>query len=296
MEESGHYYTVYFTSLAVGFDESTAYRHAVLAQMPDEVGYLDAANVHFAQCIGSTEFNLAGKEVAPPADWRFLIEYAIHSLPDKKKGNLSAEYQRRMTGEQLLGNKPDSLAFGLLLHRLGDTYAHSVMGNEKKMYSTTISGDTSSCFNFDNLGHARHGHAPDHPYERPWLYYQYIEDLHRILYTKVQEEGSRLYRRTGAAMTAPQMVKIFQRLLQDPAGPLQLYRRKGYDRWAPNIFIGRIRTECYNYFGITMRRYSPEWIGEQTLQSFLNDHPELKQMGIDEISITHALREIEQQL
>ena len=46
MEEAGHYYTVYYTSLAVGFREDVAYTQAVLAQMPDEISWLDAASLH----------------------------------------------------------------------------------------------------------------------------------------------------------------------------------------------------------------------------------------------------------
>ena len=34
MEESGHYYTVYITSLAVGFSEPLAYQHATITHRP----------------------------------------------------------------------------------------------------------------------------------------------------------------------------------------------------------------------------------------------------------------------
>src|SRR5260221_11333523 len=90
MEESGHYYTVYFTSLSVGFAEDVAYQQAVMAQMPDEVGWLDAANLHTDECLGFKEFDLNSNKLKVPNEWRYLVEYALHSLPDKRTANTSS--------------------------------------------------------------------------------------------------------------------------------------------------------------------------------------------------------------
>ena len=45
MEASGHYYTVYFVSLAVGFDDDVAREFAFYAQLPDQLDKLDAADL-----------------------------------------------------------------------------------------------------------------------------------------------------------------------------------------------------------------------------------------------------------
>lgn len=56
----------------------------------------------------------------------------------------------------------------MLLHRLGDSFAHREIGNESKVYDT-------------GLGHARHGTDPDKVLRRPGLYDDYVRLLVDVL-------------------------------------------------------------------------------------------------------------------
>ena len=196
MEEGGHYYTVYYASLAAGFNNDTARKQAVLAQMPDEVGWLDASNMHKKQCIGSNETDLRGTNRSVPSQWRYEVENGLHSLPEvtDTAETRSSSFQRSYTTGLLLRESPVSLKFGLLLHRLGDSYAHSIMHNESYMYTVTR---TDKCFsdpNLSNFGHLRHMHDPDYAFLRTDLFYSYLGNLYAILLKKVNEKESIPYR------------------------------------------------------------------------------------------------------
>jgi len=294
MEESGHYYTVYFTSLAVGFAEDVAYRHALLAQMPDEVGWLDAANLHMDECLNWKEYDLNGNKRLVPNQWRYIIEFAQHSLPDKYTGNSSSEFQRTVTRKLLLNESPVSLKFGMLLHRLGDTYAHSMMGNEKKMY--TVARPAAECFTLDSLGHARDGHDPDYPFLRPGLFYLYLDDLYTILLKKVNSPESKLYRRRMLTnLSIDNIKKIFKDILEDQDGLVMYSLMNGMTSGTTQFFlIDQIRKAAVKYLKVTMKPYAPEKSGGLTLQEFLTQHPELQQMGISRESIINSLKSIYQ--
>ena len=299
MEESGHYYTVYFTSLAVGFAEDVAYRQAVMAQMPDEVGWLDAANLHVDQCLGQMggkEFDLDGNLRLVPNEWRYLVEFAQHSLPDKYGENTTSAYQRSVTRKLLLEESPVSLKFGMLLHRLGDTFAHSVMGHEDRMY--TVAKPAPECFTIDSLGHARDSHNPDYPFLRPGLFYLYLDDLYDILFKKVNGPESRLYRRRMLTVLSAEAIrKIFKDILEDPAGLVMfsLTNNMAYGTsytLTQRILIDEIRKAAIKYLKVEMKPYAPEKSGGMTLRQFLSQHPELQQVGITPQSITQSLNSI----
>jgi hypothetical protein len=296
MEESGHYYTVYFTSLAVGFAEDVAYQQAVMAQMPDEVGWLDAANLHTDECLGFKEYDLNSNKVKVPNEWRYLVEYALHSLPDKRTANTSSDYQRGVTRKLLLQESPVSLKFGMLLHRLGDTYAHSIMGNEKKMY--TVAENTDVCSSLDSLGHARDSHNPDYPFLRPGLFYLYLDDLYNILLKKVNSPESQLYRRRMlSVLSADNIKKIFHDILEDPNGMVMfsLMNNMVYGSsytMTQQMLIDQIRKAAVKYLKVEMKPYAPEKSGGLTLREFLSQHEELRQMGINSDSITNSLNSI----
>ena len=201
MEEGGHYYTVYYTSLAVGFMEQVAYRHAVLSQMPDEVLWMDAAHMQTQQCrgyLGGKETDLNNVSRYVPADERYNVQYGLHSLPGRglNEATRSSAYQRQITSLELSKQSPISLKFGLLLHRLGDTYAHSKMSHEHTMYTVT---QTDKCFSADSykesFGHLFDMHDPDYPFLRQNLFFSYLQNLYQVLFDKLQEPISANYKK-----------------------------------------------------------------------------------------------------
>jgi hypothetical protein len=340
MEESGHYYTVYFTSLAVGFEDDIAKRQALLAQMPDEVGWTDAANMHINQCanrpaslaagvvsgvaggvVGSViggyaadryfqEYDLGGKLQRVPNEWRYTIEFALHSLKDKSGGSVSSQYQRDITRSLLLKNAPDSLAFGLLLHRLGDTYAHSTMKDETVMYTTTSSDKFTECIPLladDSLGHRKDMHDPDYPHLRMELFDKYLRDLHSILEAKYNEKVTkRVSTNKKKTLTAIELSAIFRDIF-DTLKKTHSTRHTIYGRGGPLVvgnensprppddiikdFILAIRKKCYESLGVTMDKYAPEGIEKQTLGEFLNAHQK-ELSGVDKDTLTQAIYSI----
>jgi len=297
MEESGHYYTVYFTSLAVGFKEEIAYRHAVLAQLPDEVGWLDAANMHINQCSRSKEYDLNGNKRRVDYRWRYDIEYAIHSLPDKINGNSSSSFQRSATQKMLSEEDPLSLKFGLLLHRLGDTFAHSMISNETKMYTVSATGDYTQCIPLDSLGHARDGHDPDFPFLRPTLYDKYLTELYNVLNQKARQPRYADYVRKTRPLLLEEIRIIFKKILTDEHGIVSASMRAGLIKPTTQIFfIQQIREHAIRNLGITMKPYAPERIEKQTLTQFLSEHHELDSLAINEQKMNEAVTSIKKDL
>jgi RHS repeat-associated protein len=170
--EGGHYYTVYFVSLAAGFDPDTAYRNAVFAQMPDEVDALDAIHqqIQYLAIVSSARV-IERSPIGPygPAIERWaraerdLVQRGLHSLTGGK-----TEKERNVTRSALDKATPGTMEFGFLLHRFGDAYAHSVRDDESRTYET-------------GFGHFRHGHNPDRLHLRPELYGDYVRQLYVLL-------------------------------------------------------------------------------------------------------------------
>ena len=170
--EAGHYHTVYFASLAAGFDKDVAYANAMFAQMPDEVYSLDATSL-FVDHAKSAASDWMRSFIAPEShdkydNSRFIFK-TLHSLTGGK-----AEPQREITEKALLSTKPGTMEFGFLLHRFGDSYAHTTLGT---------SGPDSSKHELYGpaLGHALDGHSPDQIERRPKLYQSYAGDLYDTL-------------------------------------------------------------------------------------------------------------------
>jgi hypothetical protein len=309
MEASGHYYTVYFTSLAVGFAEDVAYKHALLCQMPDQVNWLDATTLHSMECSPATRNNgenLSGTVTFTTSQWRYLVEYANHALPGKglNAATRSSGYQRQFTTKQLVAESPVSLKFGLLLHRLGDSYAHSAMDNESTMY-TVSSGAPGECLpshglwglqvnkKEENFGHLRHGHLPDYPFLRQQLFYSYLKNLYDVLYKKANDKRYIMYRRKSKLLVYNDVHMIFYDILNNPekkVAKFMRFRGKFKDDTIADVFISSIREACYRYMGVTMKPYAPEKNELQTLKQFLHAHPLLKDAGITETTITKSLR------
>src|SRR5437867_4129532 len=105
MREPGHYYTAYFVSLAVGFDPPTALRHAVFAQMPDEVNALDATYQEESRLAAP------GGMVSWTRFERDLVQRGLHALT----GGLS-DTERRVTRRAIRQTPSGTMEFGFLLH------------------------------------------------------------------------------------------------------------------------------------------------------------------------------------
>jgi hypothetical protein len=321
MEEGGHYYTVYYTSLAVGFKHWVAYRHAVLSQMPDEVLWLDAAHMQTQQCKGAfgNRFISLGKEYDlnnvlrhVPADERYRVQYGLHSLVGRNLNETtrSSAYQRYITEQMLSKESAISLKFGLLLHRFGDTYAHSRMDNESTMYSVT---ETDKCFTSghygESFGHLFHMHDPDYPFLRQTLFYSYIQHLYQVLLNKVREQASAPYRLHNRprpfhevrgdfqlmfrrlAGRATQEESEMQKILDQSAAYSGAYVQapKTSSETKARWFIEEIRNTALRTMKITMEKYSPEKEEGMSLEAFLKKHPELKDLNINANRLTGAI-------
>jgi hypothetical protein len=313
MEAGGHYYTVYYTSLAVGFAENVAFKQAVLAQMPDQVSWMDAAHMHIHQCTARQvpDFNNVSREV-PVAD-RYRMEYGLHSLPNKdlNERTRSSAYQRQRTTEALLAESPVSLKFGLLLHRLGDTYAHSRKADESTMY-TVNAGETcfrpGNLYNYKNeFGHGHDGHEPDYPFLRENLFYSYLENLHRVLLAKVNEKGSGPYKRQARAKPFHEVRGEFRTMFMNLAAKAKAREEAMQDNMnraaamsgsamyvavpktshevKANMLIEEIRAASRRIMQVEMRKgYAPEREAGMPLPNFLAQQRRLG-AGLDELNI-----------
>lgn len=288
MEESGHYYTVYFTSLAVGFDEETAYKQAVYAQMGDEVGWLDAANVHVQMASKGNEIDLDGKKRRISDEWRIIVEQVLHSLTGG-----SSETQRIKTVNALGSNDiaADSPKFGMLLHRLGDTFAHSIIDNEKELYASEANQE----YSLSKLGHFWDGHAPDYPYLRSALFIKYLDKLYDVLAEKLKtsakaakkskkdktlkkEEIKNIYNKIFKKIREDRCIDYFFRYAGIGAIFVDLEEVKtckvdNNSEFLSSKYIAylieQIRVSCEMSLNKKMKAYKPELTGDMTLEEYL---------------------------
>ncbi|WP_430907058.1 RHS repeat domain-containing protein [Maribacter sp. 2-571] len=159
--EAGHFYTVYFVSLAAGMDAETAFKNAFFAQLPDEIGELDAVT---AQARAAVKQSISNKE-------RDEVQTFLHALTGS-----DAKKERTRTKKALKKFDSGSIEFGFLMHRLGDTYAHSKSNGQT--YST-------------GMGHGAAGHTPDEIFRRPALYKSYVLDLYDTLSAQTKAKGKK---------------------------------------------------------------------------------------------------------
>jgi len=310
MEESGHYYTVYYTSLAVGFRQRTAYRHAVLAQMPDEVSRLDATSVAINNCTYRPTHNLSGKWSQVSDQERYRVQSGGHALVNKYASTQtkSSAFTRRHTGNMLMAENPESLKFGLLLHRLGDSYAHSIIGNESQMYSISPRGE---CLSLDDHGHLRDMHEPDFPFKRKQLFYTYLEHLYNVLSRKVAEYPQ--FKREGFTPKTYNEIRLrFQDMFAkaERKGPIitrqnqninmatrgAANRNTDVDENIASALMEEIRQDAHLTLHIDMATYRPENESGYTLPEFLKKHTELNDLHINEQNVTSALDSMMPQL
>ncbi len=311
MEEGGHYYTVYYTSLAVGFKEEIAYRHAVLAQMPDEVGRMDAANMQVKEATGFPETDFNNRNRYVPIKERYGIQYGLHSLPGNQlsKQQQSSAYQRAYTTTKLMEENAGSLKFGLLLHRLGDSYAHSRKGNEAVMYAVTPKSSANPGnmgYGRNDYGHLSEGHDPDFAFLRTKLFYSYLLNLYTVLSDKLNERNSVTYKRENFTPRPYHSVKadfaaIFASLASrekkfnaDMDELISKIPEASQTYYASNDLISRwmieeIRLSADRILNTPMRKYTPEKEDAMPLNQFLSKHPELDNLKINNDKLVDAI-------
>ncbi|MFX0077369.1 MAG: RHS repeat-associated core domain-containing protein, partial [Candidatus Hermodarchaeota archaeon] len=184
--ESGHYYTVYFVSLAAGFSPETAFRNAFFAQMPDEVKEMDAtktqvsnltsplaeAKSKFTGLIGRLRAKAAGSPFASEGDgiirlanlaFRDVMQKGLHVLTGGK-----AQEETNFRIQEIKKLTPGTPKFGFNLHAFGDSYSHRRLDNPKLLYKT-------------GMGHGHDLTKPDKIHERPNLYNEYVTTLFQTL-------------------------------------------------------------------------------------------------------------------
>jgi len=164
--EDGHFYPALYVSLRLGIPRETAQTIALYAQMPDEVGAYDAINraidsvrSNAQQTNYSNAPSTSGRPIAREFS-RNEIQGDVHAL---NFGN--AEFETIATRdaiEKLKGD--DAAAIGVLVHRLGDTFAHRGMLMSGTLYPALI-------------GHGLMGTMPDQIANRPDLFRDYVAEL-----------------------------------------------------------------------------------------------------------------------
>ncbi len=151
--EDGHYYTTLIVAEGLGFSAKEAMTLAFFSQLPDEVDEFDA--------IELKKGNYLNSELGNKMD---TLQPFLHSLVTS---GLS-ETETNITSKAIIRAKNDFKAMGFLIHRLGDTFSHRQLGNEKYLYET-------------GYGHGRDGTEPDVLQKRPELYKSYVTELARTL-------------------------------------------------------------------------------------------------------------------
>lgn len=278
MEESGHYYSVYLTSLAVGYPEHLAYTQAYYAQLPDELTTLDAATLHSKIKI----------ESSAEGQRRARIEKILHALT----GNIAVSEMNKTKNaifkKQFLS---DSMEFGFLLHRLGDTFAHRREDNINRLYSITTENRfiTYNCeyetilksgkhikreilFYENQAGHAvdsvmdfvlelfKDGSDPDNwwrPKRLP-LYRSYIYELYSVLENKAISENKNLKKK----LPCYDLINKIENEIKSLNNHHILDQRH---------IISKLRLLSDHEFGIKLREYAPEWSEPKVPDNNLND-------------------------
>jgi hypothetical protein len=306
MEAGGHYYTVYYVSLAVGFKQEIAFRHALLSQMSDQISWLDAAHMQITEAKGSVRnvpflryFAGSGREVDLDNNYteieavaRAATQYAQHGLtpnhlPDSQK---QSAFQQKFTVDRLREEDPTSLKFGLLLHRLGDTFAHSSMRNPSVMYeieTTSFIGNVTEIFS--SAGHAHDGHAPDFPHLRQATFLKYVEELFFVLFLKITNPQWRIHKRPNATTaTFAQVKAVFETVFRNLATRQRQFGevnnrlvcnrascrqvpQKANNNEVARWFIAEMRQALHKISGVSIEAYAPENKKSKSLREFLAD-------------------------
>lgn len=233
--EAGHFYTAYLVALAVGFDDRTAFRIAFYTQMPDEVAELDATHMAIESVLPA----LSGWGRDQAVRERDAVQRGGHALT----GRPSAEERARRSAVTGMLN-PYAPEFGLSVHALGDSFAHSTIADEGMMYQP-VSGHLAQ-FVTD-------AHSPDYISLRPTLYVTYVQALYRAFVT--------------AAAAWPE--HHISRLMKDERFVTDLASEVA--RLPEDEQIGAIRELAARRLGRPMDRYAPENVADRPFAEFAAD-------------------------
>jgi RHS repeat-associated protein len=303
--EAGHFYTVYYVSLAAGFDHETAFRNAFYAQLPDEVEELDAVSVQKdvvaanANPISQVDSLLEGASSylwdaqrailheasggqydpgpSSPGDQQLEFAHLSARRDNIQKGlhvltGESSAAERRFRSSEVSRQTPGTLEFGLNLHAFGDSYAHSQIDNPGTLYETGW-GHAAELLNL------RDGHAPDIIPNRRALYQEYVTNLYTALRTEAVAQG------LSERMSLQQTLQFASNVGEDVHYTETLYSQ------ARNITIertrqptegeqiSRIRQMTQNRMGVAMRSFAPETHDTSSWSSFAPSHTDLLPSG-----------------
>ena len=234
--EAGHFYTAYLVAMAVGFDDTTAFRIAFYTQMPDEVLELDATHMAFESVLPV----VTGVDPHGAVRARDEVQRGGHALT----GRPSAEERARRSALTSILD-PDMPEFGLSVHALGDSFAHSALGNEELMYQP-VAGHAAEFPSGDP-------HAPDFISRRPVLYVSYVRALYRAM--------------EAAAQRWPDHHAVM--LMKDEKFVIDMAWEIG--GLPEDQQIAAIRRLAHERLGRTMNAYAPENVDARPFAEFASD-------------------------
>ncbi|MCB1601209.1 MAG: hypothetical protein KDI66_14430 [Xanthomonadales bacterium] len=146
--EEGHYYTTYYVALRVGFSAEDAKKLALYSQVPDELSSLDAValekSARFSRAFGRRDESIARRDAVHPA---------VHALAGT---NAQRETEITVDAIRRAGQAEDLRSAGILIHRLGDTFAHRMLASGEP-----VNNSSESVLYSTGNGHGSDGHTPD---------------------------------------------------------------------------------------------------------------------------------------
>lgn len=168
--EAGHFYTTYLVARAAGYSDARAFQFAYWSQYPDEDSSYEA--------IKSKQDHLE-------------IQKSIHSLTGGDPSKLR-KYLECLLKSDAFGDDEK----GLLIHALGDSYAHAYP-TQRRLPGRQGGWvpDGGELMNPPVIGHALSGHTPDYIASNPAKYANYVDQLYGVLSSM-----------NGGAPTNPDMI------------------------------------------------------------------------------------------
>jgi RHS repeat-associated protein len=158
-ETDGHYWTVYMIGLMIGLDSYRAEQLAYNVEKWDTMIHGDQAVLNYTW--------------ADPNH-----QQRTHSLT----GGTHSIEEYNTSVAILNGNGADIEEMGRLIHRYGDTYAHSKLSGDGTMYGED--GYTMQHAFAKESDGSDTGLRPDLIYERPGMYLEYVQNLSSMLAVK----------------------------------------------------------------------------------------------------------------
>ena len=212
LQEDGHFYAAFVVARANGHSVPDAFELAYYAQYPDEDLAYDAISA------GKRLFFRASTNPA----WDRAIQESLHSLHGGDA--LEARRRRRCLESAIAGSGPANWEKGLLIHALGDSFAHTLGANGLgSAYASP-------------MGHLRHSTDPDIPSNRRHLFRSYIGSLSRALGGRAtSEELDSISRRLTFSFITREQAFASARQLAIRYGYQSSYNPAGGERLHPGF-------------------------------------------------------------